>query len=98
MTPPSPTGPRGSFWMSPASFPWDGGLAFRWKKAFGRRMRGSRPMWPRRGVRVEVKAEATGKRVDVSAARSGLAVLGLLLADLLALEASLPLGYTVRKL
>jgi hypothetical protein len=47
---------------------------------------------------VEVKAEATGKRVDVSSTRSGLAVLGLLLADLLALEAYLPLGYTVRKL
>jgi hypothetical protein len=47
---------------------------------------------------VEVKAEATGKRVGVSSARFGLAVLGLLLADLLALEASLPLGYTVRKL
>jgi len=47
---------------------------------------------------VEVKAEAAGKRVGVSSARFGLAVLGLLLADLLALEASLPLGYTIRKL
>jgi hypothetical protein len=47
---------------------------------------------------VEVKAEATGKRVDASSARSGLAVPWLFVADLLALEASLLLGYTVRKL
>ncbi|MGC8876980.1 undecaprenyl-phosphate galactose phosphotransferase WbaP [Thermus sp.] len=46
---------------------------------------------------MKVKAEAIAKRVEVSSARPRLAVLGLLLGDLLALEASLLLGYATRE-
>lgn len=46
---------------------------------------------------MKVKAKAIGKRVNASSARPRLAVLGLLLADLLALEASLFLGYATRE-
>ncbi|AEG33397.1 exopolysaccharide biosynthesis polyprenyl glycosylphosphotransferase [Thermus thermophilus SG0.5JP17-16] len=46
---------------------------------------------------MKIKAKAIGKRVNVSSAFPRLAVPGLLLADLLALEASLLLGYATRE-
>jgi len=46
---------------------------------------------------VKIKAKAIGKRVNVSSALPRLAVPGLLLADLLALEASLLLGWGSRE-
>ncbi|RTH20691.1 exopolysaccharide biosynthesis polyprenyl glycosylphosphotransferase [Thermus scotoductus] len=46
---------------------------------------------------MRIKAKAIGKRVNVSSAFPRLAVPGLLLADLLALEASLLLGYATRE-